>query len=71
MNDDAPLREALKKSIPPLSNAELERDLWPTMLRRLDEREVRVHWIDWALMAMLAIWCLMFPNAILALVYHL
>ena len=71
MNDDARLREALKQAIPPLPNAGLERDLWPAMLHKLDEQQVRVPWIDWALMAVLASWCLMFPNAILALVYHL
>jgi len=53
------------------ADSELNRDLWPEMLRRLDSGPVRVPWYDWALVALVSIWCLLFPNALLGLIYHL
>ena len=64
-------REILKRSVPPMADTELRHDLWPRMLRRLDQRAVRVPWFDWALGALLAAWLLAFPAAIPTLLYHL
>jgi len=52
-------------------SAELQRDLWPQMLRRLDAQPLRVPWFDWALAAALAAALLFFPGAIPALLYQL
>jgi hypothetical protein len=76
MNDhenEKELGEILKREFPPLQNAELQRDLWPQMLRRLDEQPepARVPWFDWALAAAVAAMLLLFPNAIPALLYQL
>jgi hypothetical protein len=53
------------------AQAELRRDLWPQMLRRLEERPLAVSWFDWALVALLVAWVVFFPEAIPVLFYHL
>jgi hypothetical protein len=69
--DDKELREMLKQSMAPTENMELERDLWPRMLQRLDQQQVaRIPWFDWALAGLLGAACLLFPGVIPALAYH-
>lgn len=67
------LKALLKREFPPLQNAELQRDLWPQMLRRLGAQPEppRIPWFDWVLAAAVAAVLLLFPNAIPALLYHL
>lgn len=65
------LKSLLKDSLAPVHQTELQRDLWPRMLRRLDEQPLRVPWFDWALATVLAAFLLLFPEAIPALLYHL
>jgi len=67
------LQTLLKREFPPLHNAELQRDLWPQMLRRLDAQPepLRVPWFDWALAAAVAATLLLFPSVIPALLYQL
>ncbi len=65
------MKELLKQAIAPVKDTELRRDLWPQMLRKLDEQPSRVPWLDWALVAILSALLLIFPNAIPALLYHL
>ncbi len=69
--NDEKMREALRRAMPPLTDPELHRDLWPEMLRRLEERSVRVPWFDWALAALLAALFFIFPEVIPVLLYHL
>jgi hypothetical protein len=70
--DGKELRELLKQVIAPVTSTELQRDLWPEMLKRLDRQEpVRVPWFDWALAALLSAALLLFPGVIPALLYHL
>jgi hypothetical protein len=67
---DREMRQALKQAFPPV-NTELHRDLWPVVLRKLDERAVRVPWYDWVLTgASLAVF-LVFPRLVFVFVYHL
>jgi len=47
------------------------RDLWPAVLRKLDERPVGAPWYDWAIVAAVVILMAMFPQFILVLMYHL
>jgi hypothetical protein len=65
------LQALLKREFPSIQNTELQRDLWPPMLRRLDAQPLRVPWFDWALAAALAAALLFFPGAIPALLYQL
>ena len=69
--NDEKMREALRRAVPPVTGPESHRDLWPEMLRRLEERPVRVPWFDWALAALLAALFFFFPEAIPVLLYHL
>ena len=64
------IRDLLKKTLHPVA-AELPTDLWPRMLSRMDEPQVQLPWFDWAMVALVAIWCLVFPEALLGLLYHL
>lgn len=64
----------LEAAIAPVKNPELRRDLWPEMLRKLDERRSpldHVPWFDWALAGILGAALFLFPGAIPALLYHL
>jgi hypothetical protein len=71
-NDHQDLRDILKQNIAPVKDAELRQDLWPQMLRRLDQQPpVRVPWFDWALAAVAAAALVLFPGIIPALLYHL
>jgi len=65
------IKALLKAAISPVKDPELRRDLWPQMLRKLDEQPSRVPWFDWALAAVLSAVLLFFPGAIPALLYHL
>jgi hypothetical protein len=68
------MEQLLKKSLPPISaqvGAELRRDLWPAMLKRLEARPTAVPWFDWALLTAVAAWLVFFPGAIPVLLYHL
>jgi hypothetical protein len=71
----AAMREKLRDAVPPLeeleNEAELRRDLWPDMLRRLERSRVRVPWFDWALLATASAAAIFFPALIPALLYHL
>ncbi len=69
--NDEKLRELLKEAISPAADAELKHDLWPRMLRKLNDRPAHIFWLDWVLIALLAVWCIVFPGVIPALAYHL
>ena len=69
--NDEKLRKILQSAIPPLEDPELKRDLWPQMLRRLEERTIRVSWLDWALVALVIVCLLVFPEVIPGVLYQL
>jgi len=65
------VRKLLKGALPPLTDAEPRRDLWPQMLRRLDSVSARVPWWDWALLGGAIAAVCVFPGVLPALLYHL
>lgn len=82
--EEKQIADCLKRSIEPV-NPGLERDLWPRMSRRLEERSASrqwlaamfsaralssVPWFDWALLAVLVVGICAFPKAILIWLYH-
>jgi hypothetical protein len=69
--NDKELKTLLKDAFAAAQDTELQRDLWPQMLRRLDQQPLRVPWFDWALAAVLVAALLIFPGTIPALLYHL
>jgi len=64
------IRAWLKQAMPPLEH-DLQRDLWPQMLRRLEQSAAAVPWFDWALAVLLLIGLLLSPHSIPVLLYHL
>jgi hypothetical protein len=72
--DQARLQQLLQQSLPRTGaqpRANLERDLWPAMLHRMEQRAFAVPWFDWALLAALVVGCVVFPRVIPVLLYHL
>lgn len=69
-NDHEQVRSLLKKVFPPVDPAP-RRDLWPALLRRLDERGAATPWYDWAVAAVLLGLLVAFPKFIPVLFYHL
>jgi hypothetical protein len=69
--NDKEMKELIRHAIAPAKDAELRRDLWPQMLRKLEEQPTRVPWFDWALAAILSAVLVFFPGSIAALLYHL
>ena len=65
------MKELLRNSLPAIQDAELQRDLWPAMLRRIDRQTTRVPWWDLALLAGMTAAIFLVPGIIPALLYHL
>jgi hypothetical protein len=67
------LRERLRGAEPAV-DTELRRDLWPRMLKRIEQepsgRPAPVPWLDWALIGIVGAVLLFFPALIPALLYH-
>jgi hypothetical protein len=70
-DDEKVVREALKEAFPAV-DSELCRDLWPAMLRRIQEEPApAVPWYDWVLAACLLATLALFPKLALFFAYHL
>ncbi len=69
-HDVEEIRSALKKAFP-VVDTELRRDLWPAMLRRMEEPAAAVPWYDWVLGGCLACVIVLFPQFLLLFAYHL
>jgi len=61
----------LRHAAPGPADRELKRDLWPEMRQRLEGPPVQIHWVDWALAAMLVLCLFLFPKTIPAVLYLL
>jgi anti-sigma factor RsiW len=75
--DQDRMRKLLQQALPPIEGEpEPARDLWPAVLRRLDEKPAappQLGWVlfDWALAAGLALLVTVFPASIPVLLYYL
>jgi len=69
-HDAEKIREALKLAFPPVDH-ELQRDLWPLMLRRMETPARIVPWYDWALAGAVTALFVFVPKLALLLAYHL
>jgi hypothetical protein len=63
----APLRDAM----PPWSGSELERDLWPRMLRRIEESPGRFGLFEAALIASITASMIALPELLPVMFFHL
>lgn len=70
MNDEQ-FGKFLRDAIGPVGDRELSTDLWPRMLRKMDETRPRFSWFDWVLAALAVLVCLLVPEAIPGLLYNL
>jgi hypothetical protein len=65
------IRRQLRSGLPPLNDAELKVDLWPHMLRRLEEPPVTFGWFESILVGLVAVTFAIFPKLLSAILYHL
>jgi hypothetical protein len=63
--------ELLRQQIKPVEPHTLSHDLWPRMLRRLDEKGRPISLFDWALLATAVVLTMMWPQSIAGLFYQL
>jgi len=75
MNDDDreidPVARQLRAALPPWGDAELRSDLWPRMLRRLEDAPAAFGWWESALAALIVAALAFFPRLLPALLCHL
>jgi hypothetical protein len=69
-HDDTKIRKALKLAFPAVDR-ELPRDLWPLMLRRMNQPDPGIPWYDWVLAGAVIVAFVFFPKLALLLAYHL
>ena len=65
------LKALLRAALPKTEEGDPGRDLWPAVLRRIDQEPALPPWFDWALAGGLAAMALLFPSAIPVLLYYL
>lgn len=70
------MKHLLRSTIPAIGdNAEPDRDMWPAMLRRMDNQNARgvasVPWFDWALAGGLVAFAAFVPRTIPVILYYL
>jgi hypothetical protein len=70
MINDHELSQLLRTALPAADLTVPSRDLWPAVVRRSEAR-IEVSSADWSLMALVAIFLLMFPEWFWFLAYHL
>jgi hypothetical protein len=77
--DDDRIKQLLKHALPPVEpDTDPARDLWPSVLRRLDTEPaapapglLRRNWFDLALLAGLIVFAVSFPATIPVFLYYL
>ena len=77
--DDDRIKQLLKHALPPVKpDAEPARDLWPSVLRRIDAEPAAVasgslqrNWFDLALLGGLIVFAVSFPATIPVFLYYL
>jgi len=71
-HDEERVKELLRQALKPVeSEPESSRDLWPAVLKRLDEPSIQVPWFDWALLGGLVGLAAFFPASIPVFLYYL
>jgi len=65
------IRKQVKAGLPPWPEPDLKTDLWPRMLRRLEDAPVRFGWFEGLLAAAIVVVFAAFPELIPVLFYHL
>jgi hypothetical protein len=74
MNDDDELdlfRKQLRAAMPPCRDVELKTDLWPRMLRRMEDSPAHFGWFETLLATLIVLAFVAFPELIPFVFYHL
>jgi hypothetical protein len=69
--EDEQFSKLIRDAVEPVGENDLERDLWPRMLQKLDGSRIRFSWFDWVLVSLALLLCLIAPEAIPGLLYNL
>jgi hypothetical protein len=65
------IREQLRSALPAWSDLELKVDLWPRMLRRLEEPPVTFGWFEAVLAGLVVVAFAIYPNLLAPMLYQL
>ncbi|MGA2652019.1 MAG: hypothetical protein ABSF28_15915 [Terracidiphilus sp.] len=66
------MKKLLQQALPAVeAEPEPGRDLWPAVLKRMDEKPDMLPWLDWALLGGLVGLAAFFPTAIPVMLYYL
>jgi hypothetical protein len=65
------IRRQLRSALPPSNDAELNVDLWPQMLGRLEEAPVTFGWFESILAGLVVVTFAIRPDLLVAMLYHL
>jgi hypothetical protein len=66
------MNQILRHALPPVEDlADFDRDLWPSMLQRLNEPAKAPPWYDWALAGGLLAFAVFAPATIPVFLYYL
>lgn len=69
--DDKQFSKLVRDAIAPMSEQELQQDLWPQMRLKLNDPGIRVRWFDFVLVAIVVVLCASVPEAITGLLFNL
>jgi len=67
---DEQIRSLLRSALLPMGQREPPRDLWPLMLRRLDDGRLRWAWADYALAGVVLAGFIAYPKVIPWILFH-
>jgi hypothetical protein len=71
-HDEIRMKKLLREALPPVeTEPEPSRDLWPVVLKRLDEKPAVPPWFDLALLGGLIGLAAFFPTSIPVILYYL
>jgi hypothetical protein len=71
IDDDDEIVKALRRALPPRGETAPRRDLWPEVARKISAPRAATARGGWVLAAAAALWLLIFPQGIAALLYLL
>ena len=75
-NEEKRMKELLQQALPPVQDADPNRDLWPSILRRVNAQAIAAPtfgwaWFDWALAGGLVVFAALAPSTIPVILYYL
>ncbi len=69
--DDRQFSKLIRDAIAPMSEHELQHDLWPQMRQKLNDPGIHLKWFDLVLAFIVVLLCVSVPEAITGLLFNL